>query len=216
MFKRFLMLVLLSGCGSGLPNDSVEIIAKDGKDGLPGKDGENGQDGVDGEDGQDGAAGQNGANGLNGSNGHSLVTQSRVATALECPLSSGTAVDIFIDIDDSYAVSFGDIFQSGLVACNGVNGVNGSNALASVTGFSFSNTTTCRNLGDNFSANKSSSNSDSVRIFPNSSCSGSSINTLSEGGDEIYQASDSLLFVLEGNNSGSVAPLTLRKMVFSL
>lgn len=204
-----MVLALLAGCG--VPGQSISlpepINGVDGQTGAQGQPGTNGQDGVDGAGGVDGT---------NGSNGKSLVSQSRAATNIECASSLGTAVDIYLDMDNSFTVSAGDQFQSGLVACNGIAGTNGANAVASVTGFGFTNTTACQDLGNNRSANKSSTTTDSVRIYPNSTCQGSAINTLGEGGDEIYYLSDNIIYIIEGNNSGTIAPLTIRRVVFNL
>lgn len=207
---RYILLAALASCaGPGL--DTVQLpLPTNGVDGAPGLDGQAGADGQDGVDGADGS------NGAAGANGKSLVSQSRPASNLECPSSLGSAIDVYLDMDSSLTVSGGDVLQSGLVACNGVAGTNGANAAASVTGFNFTSTTACINLGSGYSANKSSSGSDSIRIFPNSICGVGAVNTLVEGGDEVFYASDSVLFIIEGNNSGTIAPLVLRKVVFNL
>lgn len=183
-----LSLIGFSACGSLNP-EPLQIEAKDGANG------ENGQDGQDGQ------------------NGKSLVSQARIATSLECPSSAGSAVDIYLDNDDSGAVSLGDSFQSGLVACNGVNG---QNAVANTTGYDFTNTTACINLGEGFSGKKSSSSSSSVRLYIGATCAGSILNELSEGGDEIFSPSASVLFILEGANSGLMAPLVIRKVKYNI
>ncbi len=201
---RYVLLAALASCaGPGL--DTVQLpLPTNGVDGAPGLDG---QAGVDGQDGEAGTSGLN---------GKSLISQSRAASNIECPASLGTAVDIYLDMDNSFTVSAGDQFQSGLVACNGIAGTNGANAVASVAGFGFTNTTACQDLGNNRSANKSSTTTDSIRIYPNSTCQGSAINTLGEGGDEIYYLSDNIIYIVEGNNSGTIAPLTIRRVVFNL
>jgi hypothetical protein len=186
-----LSLIGLSACGSLNP-EPLQIEAKDGANG------ENGQDG------------QNGSNGLNGK---SLVSQARIATSLECPSSAGSAVDIYVDNDNSGTVSLGDSFQSGLVACNGING---QNAVANTTGYDFTNTTACIDLGEGFSGKKSSSSSNSVRLYIGATCAGSTLNELSEGGDEIFSPSASVLFILEGANSGLMAPLVIRKVKYNI
>lgn len=220
--KKLLMLAVLAGCGENVIPLASPIK---GEDGVDGTNGENGTDGINGADGEDGLNGADGADGLdgaagvagaNGTNGLSLVSQSRSATVIECPSSLGTAVDIFVDFDNSFTVTPGDVFQSGLVACNGVAGSNGSNAVASVTGFNFTGTTACRDLGFNLSGAKTSTTSNNVRLYPNSTCQGSHINELAEGSDEIYYASDSVIYILEGNNSGTIAPLSIRRLVFNL
>lgn len=89
--------------------------------GCAGKDGAAGANGRDGVDGTPGI----GTPGQGGQNGHSIVANSRVATALECVASAGTAVDFYLDLDGSLNFSAGDLLQAGVVACNGINGQDG-------------------------------------------------------------------------------------------
>jgi hypothetical protein len=186
MKYKILLAAMLASCGS--PQTQL----------LPGINGINGVDGADGADGVNGLA---------------LISQARTATALECPSSTGTAIDVYQDTDSSGTVSAGDVFQSGLVSCNGTDG---NNSVASVTSFNFTNHVSCFDLGNNFSAKKSSTTANDVRIYPNSSCSGSHVNSLAEGSDEVFQVTDNMLLILEGNNSGTIAPLTIRRILFNL
>lgn len=61
-------------------------------------------------------------NGKDGKNGHSLVSE--YVSASEC-IDGGTRLDIFIDLDDSLQVSYGDAYQGSLIACNGAQGIQG-------------------------------------------------------------------------------------------
>lgn len=100
---------------------------KDGKDGAVGAQGPAGLNGAPGSDGADGAPG------LNGANGHSLVSQVVEPSALACP-SGGQELDIYLDSDDSLAVSEGDVFENSIIACNGANGLNGADGLPGAQG----------------------------------------------------------------------------------
>lgn len=191
MKKLLAMALLISACGQLEPQSTTLPVGQDGKDGS------------------------NGVDGTNGVNGASLVSISRAATALECPTSLGSAVDIYLDLDNSFTVTSGDMLQSGLVACNGNNGTNGLNATASAVGFNFTGTVSCQDIGYGYSAKKSTSTSSEIRLYPNSSCLGSDINRLSEGGDEVFSPSSNVVYILEGNDSGSIGVLTLRRLVFN-
>lgn len=59
-----------------------------------------------------------------GKDGHSLVSEYMNANELEC-LTSGSRLDIYLDMDNSLNLSEGDLYQNSLVACNGANGLNG-------------------------------------------------------------------------------------------
>jgi hypothetical protein len=98
---KFELLLLVSLCFISCGTDSVTI------------------GGLNGSDGRDGI------NGKDGANGHSLVSQFVDASDFECP-NGGSRLDIFMDIDDSLSVSESDLFESSLIACNGVNGLDGA------------------------------------------------------------------------------------------
>jgi len=98
------MCIWLSSCGTEEVNIKA-LALPPSVDGLNGKDGTNGQDGA---------------------NGHSLVSQYVDSEEIECQ-TSGTRLDIYLDLDDSLSVSEGDVFQNSFVACNGLNGVDGLN-----------------------------------------------------------------------------------------
>ncbi len=66
-----------------------------------------------------------GNNGKNGANGHSLVSQILPTTELECS-STGTRLDIYLDLDDSLNTSEVDLYQGSIVICDGTNGLNGN------------------------------------------------------------------------------------------
>lgn len=143
-------------------------------------------------------------NGSVGYPGISLVSVSRAATALECPNSGGTAVDIYRDIDFNGIVSDEDVLQSGVVACNG------HNFLTPINVFHMANTTTCYQIATSLSINKSSATSNSVRVFNSTNCSGSVLATLLSDGNEVF-ITDNVLIILDGTNAGSgLTALTVR------
>jgi hypothetical protein len=77
--------------------------------------------------------GADGKDGTDGKNGHSLVSVFQSATDVECS-TSGSRLDIYLDSDDSLAVSEGDTYQGSLVACNGANGLDGVDGQAGSQG----------------------------------------------------------------------------------
>lgn len=81
-----------------------------------------------------GPQGDPGTQGPTGANGHSLVSETVEANSCECDENGGQQLNIYVDMDDSLTVSEGDQFQSGLVACNGANGLNGTNGLPGADG----------------------------------------------------------------------------------
>lgn len=102
---------ILSGCGK-------DHVTLQGLNGSPGANGSNGSNGADGKD---------------GANGHSLVSQYLSASEFECE-SSGSRLDIYLDMDDSLSVSESDVYLNSLVACNGANGLNGQDGAAGAQG----------------------------------------------------------------------------------
>jgi hypothetical protein len=78
--------------------------------------------------------GPQGVPGVAGANGHSLVSETVEASGCECDWQGGTRLDIYMDMDDSLSLTEGDTFQSSLVACNGMNGLNGQDGLPGATG----------------------------------------------------------------------------------
>jgi hypothetical protein len=77
--------------------------------------------------------GKDGNNGRDGANGHSIVSAYSESSELECA-NGGTRLDLFVDMDDSLSASEGDVYQSSLVACNGLNGLNGIDGLDGTDG----------------------------------------------------------------------------------
>jgi hypothetical protein len=73
----------------------------------------------------------NGVDGKDGANGHSLVSEYKESE--EC-INGGTRLDIYIDLDDSFSVSEGDLEQGSLIACNGSRGIQGLIGLQGVVG----------------------------------------------------------------------------------
>lgn len=65
-----------------------------------------------------------GLDGAPGANGHSLVSEYLATEELECS-TSGTRLDIYLDMDDSLSVSEGDLYTGSLIACNGAQGAQG-------------------------------------------------------------------------------------------
>lgn len=175
-----------------------------------------------------GPAGQPGAPGEVGAPGHSAVSLSRAASELECEVS-GTAVDVYLDLDDSLSVTEGDTLQSGLVACNGANGLDGAdgangvdgadgsdgqdgadgadgedgtNATAVMTAYTIGSS--CQVIHSGWSAKKH--DSDSVKVYSNESCSGSS-ETLDDDNDDMFVISNSVVLLYQN--------LVIRKLVFN-
>lgn len=154
-----------------------------------------------------GPAGAPGVPGNDGNAGHSLVSLPRSASENEC-LTNGSAVDVYLDLDDSLTVSEGDTLQSGLVACHGapgvdgLDGVDGSDAVATMTAYTI--TSSCQIIAAGYSAKKH--DSDSVRIYSGTSCTGSS-ETMDEDNDEVYVLNSSTLLIFQD--------MVLRKLVFN-
>ena len=71
---------------------------------------------------QESATIYNGEDGKDGANGHSLVSE--YLESCECD-NGGTRLDIFVDVDDSFSVTEGDLYQNSLIACNGEQGTQG-------------------------------------------------------------------------------------------
>lgn len=61
-----------------------------------------------------------------GKNGHSIVSESLSASEIECE-TSGTRLDMYLDLDDSLSVTSSDQWLNSVVVCNGANGLNGIN-----------------------------------------------------------------------------------------
>jgi hypothetical protein len=70
---------------------------------------------------------------IDGRNGHSIVSEYKQSTQLECE-SSGSRLDMYIDMDDSLTVSQGDVYANSLIACNGLNGLQGIQGLPGTNG----------------------------------------------------------------------------------
>lgn len=145
-------------------------------------------------------------NGHPGHPGVGLVSVSRPATPLECPINGGSATDIYRDLDFNGIVSPSDVLVSGLVACNG------NNALTPVKVFNLNHSHACIQLSIDISFDKPSPTSNNVRIYNSLHCSGTPIATLSPTGNEVLITNDYLL-ILEGTNGGAgMTSLTLRAL----
>lgn len=83
---------------------------------------------VDIHQGNPGTNGTNGVDGAAGANGHSLVSQflEVCQEGLECSGNGGSRLDIYLDLDDSFTATEGDLYTGSLVACNGANGLAGA------------------------------------------------------------------------------------------
>lgn len=79
---------------------------------------------VTAKDGLTGQTGAQGEQGVAGQNGHSIVTKITEASECECE-SSGSRIDMFIDLNDNFESDEGDVYQNSLVVCNGRNGQRG-------------------------------------------------------------------------------------------
>jgi hypothetical protein len=104
--------------------------------------------------------------------------------------------------------------ESGSNGVDGDDGSDGSNAVAQVTTVSFTNTTTCKEVinesGLVVFGNKASSNTDSVRIYFNSSCTGNN-ETLSYSGNETIVVGRNLI-IISGRNNANPQPLTITRV----
>ncbi len=156
--------------------------------------------------------GVDGPKGETGANGHSLVSQILEASELECS-TTGTRLDIYLDLDDSLNTSDGDLYQVSVVDCDGRNGLDGEDGQPGQSGppglglvgppglngnpghdgqtgpngppgpqgndghgasVGQHNVTSCTSLPGGFYLKKGSgSESGSVGIYTNSSCTGS-------------------------------------------
>lgn len=74
-----------------------------------------------------------GTDGLNGSNGHSIVSVYNNASEIDCS-TSGTRLDLYLDVDDTLNATENDTYLNSIVSCNGSNGLNGSDGLAGTSG----------------------------------------------------------------------------------
>jgi hypothetical protein len=129
--------------------------------------------------------------------GYQNVFIKRVATVMECPNSSGQAIDIYLDKDGSGDYSSGDKFEESMYSCNGLA------ADYVIQKYNMVNTMSCFEvITGKLWANKLSSNSSMIRLYNGVGCSGSIVNSLSEGTDEVFFNEVPNIFVfLEGKNS---------------
>ena len=111
MFWTIVLAAVVAGCSVDKATE-VSIRATDGT---------NGANGANGTDGQNGT---NGTNGVDGKNGHSVVSSYSRASECECE-TSGSRLDMYIDMDDNLQVSESDVFTNSLVVCDGRNGRDG-------------------------------------------------------------------------------------------
>ncbi len=74
--------------------------------------------------GKDGKNGRSGLDGKDGVNGHSLTSQINNASVVECS-TGGQRLDIYLDMNDNFFTDEQDLYLNSLVACNGVDGVDG-------------------------------------------------------------------------------------------
>jgi len=131
--------------------------------------------------------------------GYQNVFMKRDATVMECPSSSGQAIDIYLDKDGSGDYSSGDTYQESMSSCNGLA------ADFNLVKFPMSNTMSCFEvIPGKLWANKLSINSSAVRLYNGVACSGLLVNTLMEGTDEVFFNEVPNIFVfLEGKNSNN-------------
>lgn len=173
-----------------------------------------GEDGLNGDNGLNGSDGTNGTNGSNGVSGHSLVTEIRSATLIECS-TSGQALDVYLDIDDTLSKTPGDAFQNSIVTCNGAAGpagANGTNAVAVVTRIpGIGNlTTTCVSVPNTtyYIRKRSASVSDyDVEVYgsmANCSVRSSRLVLLNSSTNEYCWANESVLITTEGFSNSTV------------
>jgi hypothetical protein len=120
----------------------------------------------------------------------------RATTLAECPSSSGQAIDVYLDKDGSGDYSEGDKYEESMFACNGIE------AGHDVVTYPMANTMSCFEIIQNkLWANKLSSHSSAVRLYNGVNCSGSLVNTLNEGSDEVYFNETPNIFIfLEGKD----------------
>lgn len=68
--------------------------------------------------------GTNGTDGKDGLNGFSIVSKVTHASECECE-TSGSRIDMFLDLNYSLDADEGDLYQNSIVVCNGRNGAKG-------------------------------------------------------------------------------------------
>lgn len=192
--------------------------------GTPGSSGRAGIDGQSGVDGSSGAAGQEGETGSAGPRGHSVVAKARTATILECTQTPGTAVDFYLDKDDSLNWTPGDVLQAGVVTCNGMAGVNGTNGSNGSDGAPGSAGTNATMVSISLSATACQAaatgiwvrrDGDQASLYTASDCNiPSTINmgnnvALTAQANEVYTSGNTVLIV-----EGQGANMVLKKLVY--
>jgi hypothetical protein len=191
--KRFLItLIALSvfGCGP-----TITRTGPQGDPGLPGAPGTPGQPGQDGND------------------GHSLVTLSPGTLPIIC-VNGGSAIDIYLDVDDDLVATINDLYQSTVFACNGSNGQDGEDgetgppgppgSSGTMVAINFPSDTSCRNIGGGYYARKQNSSSDTVRVYADSSCVGTVLQSMTSSGNEVFWTSPTNGYYLEGVNATGI------------
>ena len=102
----------------------------------------------------------------------------------------------------------------GVDGVDGTNGTNGIDAVSQVTTVSFTNTTACKEIinesGLVVFGNKASNNTDTVRIYFSSNCTGNS-ESLSYTSNETMMIGRNLI-IISGRNNGNPQPLVITRV----
>lgn len=107
-----------------------------------------------------------GPKGDDGQNGHSLISQTQSASAEEC-VNGGNHFAVYLDVDDSFTVSEGDVEEGFLIACNGAPGSEGPVGEGAVLQ-SYNLGSSCLSIGSGLYAKKDGSSS--AKIYDDSEC----------------------------------------------
>jgi len=150
--------------------------------GTNGLDGAIGPQGPSGNDGQQGDKGDTGDVGPQGSMGNDGIDGAKGDT--------------------------GDVGPQGPA---GQDGIDGQDASSTMTTFSFGHSTTCQLIDTHISAKKQSTNSNDLRLYFSNNCTGS-YETLEKNQNEIMVLSNTMILMVEGDNSTGI---TLKKLVFN-
>lgn len=139
-----------------------------------------------------------------GADGHSIIPLTPGTLPGVCS-NGGSSVDLYLDLDNTLSVTEGDLYQSTVFACNGIDGAVGpAGPSGTMTATIFPNDTTCRSVGGGFFAKKSSSTSDRIRFYTTAACSGTYVRELRPCCDEAFWPSSITGFFMDGTSGAYV------------
>lgn len=161
---------------------------------------------ADGAKGEAGPQGPQGPQGIKGENGKTLVGKARPATLSECPNSPGTAMDSYIDIDNSLSYTTGDVHQATVFTCNGLDG---DSTAGTINSYGLSTANTCIQIatleadGEVVFAKRTSNST--AYLFSSTCANGNStsgnIGSVNSYGDEVLAHGTKLVFFAEGTKT---------------